>query len=81
LGVAIVLQVIQTVPLLGLAFIMSVLPGGSGRRGSTPTSQLASLISRKSPAARWSLSQSVTSQAPARPHDVWLPSSNRTRPL
>jgi uncharacterized membrane protein YbhN (UPF0104 family) len=82
LGVAIVLQVIQTVPLLGFALIMSVLPDGSARRGRPrPASQLASLISRKSPAARWSHSESVTDQAPARPPDVWLPSSNRSQPL
>lgn len=82
LGVAIVLQVIQTVPLLGLAVAMIVVPSGSGRKElSRPLSQLKSLISRKFPPGRWSHSESVTNQAQARPPDVWLPSSNRTRPL
>lgn len=85
LGVAVVLQVIQTVPLLLLALAMSALAGLSGRRGrpSLPTdaSPFALRNSSTTRPAQGTPSRFVTSRAQTRPPDVWLPSSNRTRPL
>lgn len=81
LGVAIVLQVIQTVPLLGLALIMSVLPDGSGRRGRPRWLRNSPFSFRVMLRGAMIHVGLVTSTAPARPPDVWLPSSNRKRPL